>query len=179
MTSTAFAPSSPASVIAEARVLVGELHEVLWAAKTPREKLDAVAEVERLRSELAAIEAEVVAEVEATRAAAHDQWGSTGDYLTSVSGGFQGSGGATVRLAKALTGDRAATLDGLRSGSISQAQARVVVATVDALPTRPDLRDLAEKTMLEHARRFNATELKAIGAKLVETLDPIAFSSVA
>ena len=60
MTSTAFAPSSPASVIVEARERVGELHEVLWAAKTPRETLDAVTELERLRSELAAIEAEVV-----------------------------------------------------------------------------------------------------------------------
>src|SRR5664279_923474 len=97
---TSFAPSTPASVIAGARELAAGLHDVLWAARSPREMLDAVAELEKFKSELAAIEAGLVAEVDATKAAAEDQWGSAGDYLTAISGGFKGSGAATIRLAE-------------------------------------------------------------------------------
>src|SRR5665811_2110569 len=42
---TSFAPSTPASVIAGARELAAGLHDVLWAAKTAREKLDVVVEL--------------------------------------------------------------------------------------------------------------------------------------
>ena len=177
MTTAPFAPSgssplAPASVLADAREMVAGLHGVLWAAKSPREKLDAVAEVERFKSELAAIEAEVVAEVEATRAATVDQWGSTGAFVTAVSGGYQGSGSSAVRLAQALTGDRDATLAALRGAVISEAQARVIVAVVDELPSKPALRDRAEAVLLEHAKTLNASELRAVGKRLVEVVDP-------
>ena len=169
---TSFAPAAPASVIAGARKLVAGLHDVLWAARSPRELLDAVAEMERFKSELAAIEARVVAEVDASKAAAEDQWGSAGDYLTAISGGFKGSGAASVRLAKALTGDRGLTLDALKAAVVSRAQAAVIVATIDALPVKQDLRLQAEQVMLVHAATFNASELREIGKKLVEVLDP-------
>ena len=177
MTTAPFAPSgssplAPASVLADAREKIAGLHEVLWAAKSPREKLDAVAEVERFKSELAAIEAEVVAEVEATKAAAVDQWGSTSAFVTAVSGGYQGSGSSAVRLAQALTGDREATLAALRGAVISEAQARVIGAVVDELPGKPALRDRAEGVLLEHARTLNASELRAVGKRLVEVVDP-------
>ena len=160
---TAFAPSTPASVIAGARDLMAGLQDVLWAARSPREMLDAVAEMERFRSEMTAIEARVVAEVDATKAAAHDQWGSAGDYLTAVSGGFKGSGAGSIRLAKALTGDRTLTLAALRVAAISRAQAQVIVATIDALPVKAALRLQAEQVLLEHAKTFNASELREIG----------------
>src|SRR5664279_5368326 len=169
---TSFAPSTPASVIAGARELATGLHDVLWAARSPREMLDAVAELEKFKSELAAIEAGLVAEVDATKAAAEDQWGSAGDYLTAISGGFKGSGAATIRLAKALTGDRTLTLEALRAAAVSRAQAQVIVTTIDQLPVKTALRLQAEQVLLEHAKTFNASELREIGKLLIEVLDP-------
>ena len=131
---TSFAPPAPASFVVGAREQLAGLHDVLWAARSAREKLDVVVELERFKSQMAAIEAELVADVDASKAAAEDQWGSAGDYLTAISGGFNGSGAGTIRLAKALTGDRTLTLDALRAAAISRAQAQVIVTTIDALP---------------------------------------------
>src|SRR5664279_4015133 len=169
---TSFAPSSPASLVVGAREQLAGLHDVLWAAKTAREKLDVVAELEKFKSQMAAIEAELVADVDGSKAAAEDQWGSAGDYLTAISAGFKGSGAATVRLAKALTGDRTLTLDALKSAAISRAQAQVIVTTIDALPVKAALRLQAEQVLLEHAKTFNASELREIGKLLIEVLDP-------
>ena len=43
-------PTTPSGVLAAARELVGSLGEVLWAAVSPDELLDASVELERLRS---------------------------------------------------------------------------------------------------------------------------------
>src|SRR5680860_1037794 len=150
---TSFAPSSPASLVVGAREELAGLNDVLWAAKTAREKLDVVAELEKFKSPMAALEAELVAHVDATKSAAEDQWGSAGDYRAATSGGFKGSGAATIRLAKALTGDRELTLDALRAAAVSRAQAQVIVATIDQLPVKATLRRLqAERVLLEHAK---------------------------
>ena len=169
---TSFAPMAPASLVVGAREQLSGLHGVLWAAKTSREKLDVVAELEKFKSQMAAIEAELVADVDASKAAAEDQWGSAGDYLTAISGGFKGAGAASVRLAKALTGDRGLTLDALRAGVVSRAQAQVIVTTIDQLPVKHDLRAQAEQVMLEHAKTLNASELREVGKLLIEVLDP-------
>jgi len=169
---TSFAPSSPASLVVGAREELAGLNDVLWAAKTAREKLDVVAELEKFKSQMAAIEAELVADVDGSKAAAEDQWGSAGDYLTAISGGFKGSGAATIRLAKALTDDRTRTLDALRTAAVSRAQAQVIVTTIDALPVKAALRLQAEQVLLEHAKTFNASELREIGKLLIEVLDP-------
>ena len=131
-----------------------------------------IAELEKFKSEMAAIEAEVVADVDATNAAAHDQWASAADYLTAISGGHKGSGSSEVRLARALTDDCQLTLEELRCASISKAQAQVIVRTIDQLPAGPALRRRAEEAMLEHAETLNAGELKAIGKHLIEVVDP-------
>lgn len=170
--STSFAATAPASVIAGAREQLADLHEVLWAARPPREKLDLIAEIERFKSEMAAIEAEVIADVAASNATAQDQWSSPGDFLTAIGGGYRGSGASQVRVARALTGECTLTLTALRDAGISRVQAEVIVKTIDALPSKPELRRTAEAAMLEHAETLNATELAAVGKRLIEVLDP-------
>ena len=62
-------PTSPAGLVASARESVAALTETLWAAARPEDLLDVNVELERLRSLVAAVEAQVAAEVEATEAA--------------------------------------------------------------------------------------------------------------
>ncbi|MGA9748168.1 MAG: hypothetical protein WBQ50_12000, partial [Nocardioides sp.] len=84
--------------------------ETLWAAARPEDLLDVTVELERLRSLLAAVEAQVAVEVEATEAAKTQGWVSPGDYLTHTAGGRHGHGSRLLRTARPLCGDRAATL---------------------------------------------------------------------
>ena len=77
-------PPSPVGVLASARESVAALAETLWAAARPEDLLDVTVELERLRSLLAAVEAQVAAEVEATEAAKIAGWVSPVDYLTCV-----------------------------------------------------------------------------------------------
>ena len=64
--------------------------------------MEAVAEVEALKSTLDALELAMVRELDATGAVKSAGWASTQDYVTSVAGGHKGTGPATVRLAKAV-----------------------------------------------------------------------------
>jgi hypothetical protein len=120
MAGTAFTPSSPAEVAAAANALLGDLDEVLWAAKTPEELVEAVAACEALRAHLAAVEASALAEVEHRRVARQRLgWSSTGDWFTHLAGLHHGPGRAAVRHATLLAGDRSRTREALRDGLIS------------------------------------------------------------
>ncbi|MGZ4500423.1 MAG: hypothetical protein ACXVXD_08295, partial [Nocardioidaceae bacterium] len=121
-------PASPAGVLAAAREVIAGLDEVLWAAKTPAELLEAKREIEILRSQVAAVNARLICEIDASNAATtatEEGYGSTPEYLTAIGGGRRGSGKRDLRTARALTGDRAATFEALRGGGISHEQATV------------------------------------------------------
>ncbi len=165
-------PTSPAGVLAGARESVAALTETLWAAARPEDLLDAKVELERLRSVVAAVDAQVAAEVEATEAAKTAGWVSPGDYLTSVSGGRRGHGQRLLRTARGLCGSRTATLLALTAGDVSPEHAEVIVAVIDRLPVDSGLRDEAERVLLDQAASLNASELRKAGDHLLEVLDP-------
>jgi hypothetical protein len=165
-------PTSPAGVLAGARESVAALAETLWAAARPAELLEAKVELERLRSVVAAVDAQVAAEVEATDAAKTAGWVSPGDYLTSVSGGRRGHGQRLLRTARGLCGSRTTTMLALTAGDVSPEHAEVVVAVVDRLPVDPGLREEAERVLLDQAASLNASELRKAGERLLELLDP-------
>jgi hypothetical protein len=171
-TTTLERPTTSVGLLSSLRSSVSELDDVLWAARPPEELVAAKLEMERLRSQLAAVDAALVCEIEATKAAQREQWASTGDYVTSVSGGRQGSGQRTLRVGRALVGERTATLGALRRGDVSLEQAEVIVAAVDRLPVKLSLRQVAETRLLEDARSLNATELEKAGRLLLELVDP-------
>ncbi len=62
-------PTSPMAGVAAAREALTGVAETLWAAARPEDLLDVTVELERLRSLVAAVEAQVAVEVEATEAA--------------------------------------------------------------------------------------------------------------
>src|SRR5680860_1083620 len=100
---------APGGVIDAAREVLGGLDDTLWAAKRPEELLATKRQLERLRSQIAALDYGLASEIEATGAAASDGWASPGDYLTAVSAGRNGSGQAVLRTGRDLVGDRGLT----------------------------------------------------------------------
>jgi hypothetical protein len=165
-------PPAPSSVLDAAAEAVSNLDDVLWAARPPAELLRTMRSVAQLRSALDAVEARLVAEIDATQAAKTDGWASTKDFVTAVSGGHKGAGRRTVALAKALTTDREATAQALAAGLISREQAEVIVAAVDRLPVDPGLRDAAEGLLLGEALDHDATDLARRGRYVADRLDP-------
>ena len=151
---------------------VRDLTQTMWAARDPGELLATVRAVERLRSVLDAMQLQVVAEIDATHAAATEGWASTKDYLSAVTGGRTGEGRRLLALAKALGSDRAATATALAAGDLSRTQAEVIVAAVDRLPVNPALRQAAETLLIDQARTRTASDLTKLGAHLLERLDP-------
>ena len=87
MTAVVDAPTAPAAAVASARETVAALADTLWAAARPEDLLAVTEELQALRSTLAAVEARVAVEVEATGAAKTAGWVSPADYLTHVAGG--------------------------------------------------------------------------------------------
>ncbi len=165
-------PTSPMAVVAGARAAISSLVETLWGAARPEELLDVTVELERLRSLVAAVEAQVAVEVEASEAAKTTGWVSPGDWLTHTAGGRHGHGSRMLRTARPLCGDRAATLVALQAGEVSPEQAEVIVAVIDRLPGQPSLRAEAERMLLDQAASLNASELRKAGDHLLEVLDP-------
>ncbi|HET7387889.1 MAG TPA: DUF222 domain-containing protein [Nocardioidaceae bacterium] len=166
------APPTPEGVVAGARESIGDLGDVLWAAKAPAELLATKQEIERLRSVLAAVDAVVCHEIEGSRAHEHEQYAAAHDYVTAVAGGYAGSGRRSLRTARDLCGERAATLEALSAGSISAEHAEVICRCIRKLPVDAELRDAGERFLLDHAGTLNATELKTVGRELLEVLDP-------
>ncbi|MGZ4485021.1 MAG: hypothetical protein ACXVW8_11890, partial [Nocardioidaceae bacterium] len=73
-------PASPAGVRAAAREVIAGLDDLLWAARTPAELLEAKREIEILRSHRAAVDARLICEIDASNAATsatEEGYGST------------------------------------------------------------------------------------------------------
>ncbi len=164
---------SPAGVVTEA---CGQLHcldETLWAARTDEELVTTVEALQQMRSEVAALEAEALAEID-HRDLAKKQlgWGSTADWFTHLAGLRRGQGTRAIDHAKQLTTQRPATLARLRAGAISPEQAAVVLDALDHLPSGAGVRAEGETLMLDEATRLNATDLHKAGRHLIEVIDP-------
>ena len=110
-------PGTPAGVVAGAGDLIGSLTETLWAAKESGDLVETVEQVERLRAQLAALEASLLAEVHARGTAKTElAWGSTADWFTHLAGTHRTTGHQTVRHAQTLVGERAATHAAMTAG---------------------------------------------------------------
>jgi len=159
-------------VVAGARDVLAGLDQVIWAARTPGDLLAVNVELERLRSQLAATQAQVVVEIEATEAAKTEGWASTKDYLTATSGARNGHGGRLLATGRALTGQLTATWVALHVGDLSPEHAQVIVRVVERLPVDRDIRGRAEAFLIEKAAHLNASDLQTAAEHLLEVIDP-------
>jgi hypothetical protein len=164
---------APGAVLADARAAVVALAEELWAARTPAELVEVNAELERLRSGIAAVQLRVGVEIDAVDAAKTvGGWQSPGDYLTAAAAGRRGHGQRLLRTGRALCGEQPATMTALTAGEVSPEQAQVIVTVLGHLPVDVEVRALAEKLLLAEAAHLDATELQIAGDHLLEVIDP-------
>ena len=130
--------TAPAAVIGAAEAQVAALDDRLWAAVPDDDLVEGVAAVERLKARLAALQAGLLAEVDARDLAKKQlAWGSTTDWYTHLAGVTRREGRRTVADAVTLTTERPATLAALRAGHTSPAQASIICAAIEALPGGP------------------------------------------
>ena len=147
--------------------------QTLWAARGRDELMDAVAEIEALKSTLDAVELEVVRELDATGAVKPAGWASTQDFVTAVAGGHKGTGPATVRLAAAVEEPLLAPVAAaMGDGWLSVAKAHVIERAIDTLPGDRDLRQRGVTFLLGEAKALDATELKKLTRHLITVVDP-------
>ena len=145
----------------------------LWSARSSVELVAGVEELQRLKAKTAALEAELLAEIDVREVAKRElAWGSTADWFTHLAGTTRRQGKRTVVHARLLVADRTATLDALREGTVSPDQADVIVAAVERLPLADQLRRDGEQTLLTEAGRLNATDLHRAGRHLATVVDP-------
>ena len=173
MTSPPIDPRTPpvrgvAGELARARGEVRGLTATMWAARPRAELMEAIAEVEALKSTLDALELAMVSELDATHAVKDAGWASTQDYVTAVAGGHKGTGPATVRLARAVESPVLAPVgEALADGWLSTTKAQVVARAVDSLPGDPDLRARGVQVLLAEAKALDATELRKLSRRLL------------
>jgi len=174
MTTDTRAPEqlAPAGALEGARACLVELTQELWAAKSKAELLAAKEAIERTRSTLAALDAKVCLEIEASGAARDEGWASAKAYVTAVSGGRNSTGSRTLRLARDLEADRQMTADALAAAVISPDQAEVIVDAIRKLPVSAAVRDEAEVVLLQKAQHLNASDLAKAAEHVLEDVDP-------
>lgn len=156
------------------------MHEVLdevtmtsTSGLTAQEAGDAAVQVARAEARLAALRLRLLDE-------AHR--GEVGEAIASTTEGWWAQAATTdrprarreVRLAGWLTGKFRRTDDALAAGSVSAAQGEVIVDAVRALPpgVGPEGRAKAEQHLLEQAAHFGPKELRILGKRLLDLIDP-------
>ena len=159
MTTTLETPAEPQltgapAVVAEAASVLAELKDVIWAARADGEKMETVAALEELKSQIDAVELEVVHDLDATQAPRALGWASTQDFVTAVAGGHKGYGKASVRLSGALRRPVLAPVaEALRDGWLSAIKAHVIERAIDKLPSGEDVRSRGVQVLLDAAKR--------------------------
>jgi len=145
----------------------------LWSARGTGELVAGVQELQRLKAKTAALEAELLAELDVRDTAKRELgWGSTADWFTHLAGTTRRLGRRAVAHARILLTERAATLEALREGAVSAEQASVLVEAVERLPLAEHVRRRGEAVLLEEAGRLNATDLHRAGRHLASVVDP-------
>jgi hypothetical protein len=165
--------ASLAGVLDHARVQVAVLDDRLLAGVPDDDLVEGVAALQTLKGQLAALEAQLLAEVD-IRDLARKQlhWGSTTDWFTHLAGLTRREGRRTVVHAQQLVVERPRTLEALRRAEVSASQAAIICDAVDSLPSSDALRARGEQALLEEARRLNATDLARTARHLADVVDP-------
>jgi Domain of unknown function (DUF222) len=164
---------SPLAVLADAVAAVREVDATWWSDQSDDDLVAVVELVEQGRSALAAVQSSALAEADARDLGKQRlAYGSTGDWLTHLGGLRKGEGRRLVARAHALTGPLEATREAMAAGRVSPEQADVIVRSVDQLPSGTAVRQRGEQVLLDHAGRFDATDLARTGRHLVHVVDP-------
>ncbi len=115
---------TPAGVAGVACAEIGSLGGALWSARPPTELVEGVEALQQLKASVSALEAQLVAELDVREVPRRELgWGSTADWYSHTAGTTRRQGKRAVVHARALVGDRTATLAALADGRVSPDQA--------------------------------------------------------
>ena len=176
---------SAAALTAPLRAAVDGLLGAGLSALPGPELLELVKSVEAQARRLAAVDANVIAEVDARHLAVELKARDTETVLGELLLLNRGDAKRRVEAARdlgprlALTGEALrplcpAAAEALAGGTISPAHTRVISGVLDHLPAGCTVEFAAEveSTLVEHARRLRPGQLAKAGARLLAILDP-------
>ncbi|GAB4006384.1 HNH endonuclease signature motif containing protein [Nocardioides ultimimeridianus] len=136
-----------------------------------RDKADLLIDLARVESQLAELKLRVLAA--ASDVAEEHGSRDAGCWLAHTTRITSSAGRAALRLAEALE-QHPLTAAALRSGSVNEAQARVIIRSVDKLSNAVDdaTRTSAEQHLIELAAIYDPKGLQVLGTKILEVVAP-------
>jgi hypothetical protein len=173
MTATAATTHRVTRAVAGARDSLSAVAEVpLWSMDAT-ETVAAIEGVLALEAQLAELKARLLTHADAVDVPGQTGATSTANWLAHHTKTTRPAAHRTVRLAAGLE-SRPATQTALAEGRVHVEQAQVILRALDDLPDDldPDLVVKAEAHLLELARHHDAKDLKMLGRRLLEVIDP-------
>lgn len=136
------------------------------------DKAAALCELAALESRLAELRLRVMAA--ADDVAARDGAADVGSWVATATRARLEEARTEDRLATALDRDHDTTARALRQGSVSLAQAQVIVRALDALPDDlgSDTRDEAERFLVTQAAELGPRQLTVLGRRVLDVVAP-------
>ncbi|MEO5709673.1 MAG: DUF222 domain-containing protein [Nocardioidaceae bacterium] len=138
------------------------------------EQRDTLVALARAEARLAALRLRVLVAADASDVAAATSATSTAAWLAHATIRNRGAAHREVTLALALEHPHRSTRDALAAGLVDLDQARVIVEAVDALAGEAgaDVTERAEKHLVHLAGQHDAKELRTLGRRVFEVVDP-------
>jgi len=156
----------------QVQAVVAEVRDVQAVYLAPREKSAALVELGRAAAAIEELRLRVLATAgDVADAAGARDLGSWAAHLTQAD---SAAARADARLADALDRRWERVAAGMGEGLVALAQARVVVAALDALPDDldPDLLADAEIQLVAYCNEFNPSELRRLGRRILDVVAP-------
>ncbi|GAA4094072.1 HNH endonuclease signature motif containing protein [Nocardioides kongjuensis] len=172
MSVATIAPPHPVVACAVAlRTALASVDDVQPVFMSVAEKERVLVELVRAEAQLAELKARVLAVADdvALEHGARD----AAAWLAQATQADPRAARAALHLAEALE-RRPAVAAGMRAGTVSAAQAQVILAAVDDLPAGlgPDLAGQAEQTLVAYAAHHPPRELRRLGRRILEVVAP-------
>lgn len=172
MSVVALAPPHPVVACAEdLRTTLGRVRDAQPIFMSVADKEAALVELARVEAQLVELKARILAGGEDV-AAAHGAR-DVAAWLAHATQADTRAARADLHLARALE-HRPVVAAGMRVGTVSAAQARVIVEAVDELPSElgPSLAAEAERTLVGYAAHHPPRELKRLGRRILDVVAP-------
>jgi hypothetical protein len=166
-------PSHPVLVaVTTVTDALGEVAQANPSFMATDEKTTTLLEIARAKAQLAELELRVLAVAEdvAAESAARDVAAWLHQHTRQRSETLR----ADLRLAAALDRSYGIVAAAMRTGACNPAQAQVIVAALDDLPSDldPGIKTKAEETLVGYAAQFDPTQLRRLGRRILDVIAP-------
>ncbi len=159
-----------AAVTSCRREITEVAEQAMWSLDAAGTR-EVLVELTRLRAQVAELEARVVTHADEVEAGVSTGATSTATWLAHATKLTRQAAARKASFAKALDA-HSLTREALGRGEIHVEQASVIVHAVDQLPQDAAVRELCEKHLVALAEHHDAKELKVLGRRVLEVVDP-------